>query len=153
MTDLTKGIIEIDGFEITPETTQTDFERTFQNNVYKRTNRFNSSIVTFQHPIRFRLNSLLFIHLEIDFVDDKISKIALTSDLQNYGVDENGKKTYSPEKEVECYNSMFQWASKVYGTPNLKNFGCWNYVWGSLNISKGDYSNRFFIEYGRNYSL
>ncbi len=166
MTDLTKGIIEIDGLTITPHLTQIDFEAKF-NGIFQKD--ISDETITFYtlngkvarlpnrefNPTlhkKITINDMSFINVVVIFRNGKIEKIELISDLQYYELDAVGKKKYSPSKEDECHKTMFEWACSNFGKPSYEHFLFWNYEWGCLKVSIGISAHCFYVEYGRNYN-
>ena len=173
MTDLSKGIIEINGFSITPETTQDEFEKANVNCFLKKVNKYNNNISTYYYndyvglfsdydPTKhtsFHLNGITFVNLVLDFENGKIKGAQLYSNLQSYEINNDGKKIYSPQKEEECYHTLNNWAKSNWGEPNndARLSVCWNYPWGCFRptpvSAHGSDTSIFLVEYGRSYVL
>lgn len=172
MTDLSKGIVEIDNFEIGPDTTQDKFEQHFKNRFLKSVNKYNNSISTFYYNgyaglfadfddsvhTTIQINGMTFINIVVDFENEKIRGIQLISNLQSYAIGARGEKIYSPQKEKECYDVLLDWAIVCHGTPNNNrnhSSTSWNFGWGCFRPTPcsphGASTNVLLVEYGKDY--
>lgn len=170
MTDLSKGIIEIDGVEIGPETTLEQFEHNFVSvftkeecsptvaqfalNGYVRRLPNTNFDPTIHKTLE--INGMKFLNMVVLFRNGHIEKIELISYLQSWDLSPLGKRIYSSEREQLCFSSIANWAKDWYGEPNNdpRLSTCWNYNWGCLRpmpiSSHGSDTSVFLIEYGRN---
>lgn len=166
MTDLSKGIFEIEGIRIGPDTTPEEFEKNSGNLFSKEVlhptlvlyalngnvlRLPNNDFVQGKHR-QVVINGMTFYNVVVLFRDGHIEKIELISNLTNWDIDAEGKKRYSPQKEEACFNKMVCWGTEAIGASPYGGF-CWNYEWGCLKCSTGSASRVFFVEYGRNYKL
>lgn len=153
MTDLTKGIIEIDGFEIGPNITQEEFEKNLGHKFSKHVNRYNDNISTFYYNdfaglrhnfdsskhIAFEIDGMVFENIVIDFQNEKIKCIQLISNLQMYDLDAEGRKIYSEAKIQASFSRLKIWAIDIFGEPNNKSCNVDKWFNENVNISTSSF--------------
>lgn len=153
MTDLTKGIIEIEGFEIGPNITQEEFENNLGHKFSKHVNRYNENISTFYYNefaglrhafdaskhVAFEIDGMFFENIVVDFQNEKIKCIQLISNLQTYDLDAEGKKTYSEAKIQDSFSRLKIWAIGIFGEANNKSNNANKWFCENIYISTSSY--------------
>lgn len=171
MTDLLQGKIDFYDFEINPDTTLNDFEKSIGNKFKKEINPLNENIVNFylngkagltfynpkiEYPV-YCLYEMEFINVKIVFFHEKISKINFITNLDSFYIDENGKQTYSDAKVRERFEILNNWAITNFGKPTFKDKAgiWWTKDWGRIQPSPFNESgsSTLYIDYQKELKL
>ena len=105
MTDLTKGIIEINGFEIGPNATSDDIKTKLDGIYVNRAVSKSGNVEVFSFKNIYLINRKF--DIDVTFIDEKISTIELFSYHAEH-------LSYDERHKDDCY-----WLESILGTPSL----------------------------------